>query len=57
MKKVFKKKSIYLSDELHYQLKSEALKLRVKLQELIEEIILEHYGTTKPPKVSTKETN
>ena len=42
MKKENKKKSIYLDIELHRQLKSDAVDRFITLQELLEEIVLEH---------------
>ena len=48
-------KVLRIDDELNKKLKHEAIELGVTLQTLLEEIILNHYGTTKSPKVSTKE--
>ena len=48
-------KIIKIPKELHKRLKIEAVKKELTMYDLLNEIILDHYGTTKPSKVSTKE--
>ena len=47
-------KSLKINDILHKKLKHEAIELGVTLQTLLEEIILNHYGTDKIQKHKDK---
>lgn len=51
-----KVKSVKINYKIHKELKLDSVQRGISIFELLEEIIYEHYGTNKPPKVSTKET-